>query len=1127
MAITYTYNLQTADNPFIEEDYGLITDTYIDDSQDFGAYLEAGTPNQDSIKYYPTNDVNQYSDSHPSILDGSFDTTVSTMDEGFTEGEPYLDYGLITVFDDRYGFGGISVSEEAEAVTAKSYEPPIDLLLLFSADALKTLVKVWVGTGQVFEIYDKGETRLIRQIIASGQLRFEESTTGALESFTANPPEDKTTFSFTGSATEASVASELVSGLFDITGAGGTKVEFNYGYYGDDADPGTSGQITIVNGVHDGETPQTSYIPDYTGVGIGSVSGILDERITKSYNESSIGLGKDDWRLVTQSPVGFDWGQVAHTPDQRSEDWEYITTQEGFFFPYGKIVIGKDGGLGESGNTRLLYTYIITGAGTSGAITLSGTPLVHPDVDYTPHYGIDRNIGIGTTGIQLSGGCDDIIVRYGYNGTGDIRFTPYVTIGGDLDLSKEIKPPSFDQDPVPTWDTEFGAAATERVTWDPAEGTVLFNATGTANESIISQTPEDVALFRFIGSTIDPDGDPKFTSSEVSQGGTISLNGDLVERTTFDYFGVGITTISGIASTREVGVYGYYGDDRDPGTSGIITVSGSPLENPDTGVTYIPHYGIDKNIGVGTTGIQFPVGPYGFDIVGNPLGGRYYSPIYPGNAGKDGNPGIGTFRLNDDKELTICRALIPYFGSGGFIVTSSAFEAFGNQVDDDVTTTLYQISGVGSCREIQNYGYYGDDADPGTEGIITISGDDTRERIAYDYERAVGSGSFFYSGAASDVQVGYSYEGTGSMFMFDGLVESFGAVPGQNVVLFNATGDAVESYTRATFIGSGTITASGTADSSVSYRETGVARNITLSGESVDKWIPNYPAAGDILIGKKDITCDSVDRLCDFAEEGLISFSRNTAQSTNTALIQISDAAATAEEDLFAFNGSGSITLSGDTVTPLFSYDKEGTGLFQFVGIAQESLTRATYEASGTITALSGVAESVTWNPNEGTILYDLNGSAKTGVEWEYVHVGVGQVNLSGTAETKVERELQVKGQSVLFRLSGELLYPDVRFIPHYRGGGTISILGSSHNKLVKDYEGSGSLFGLASGLEAFSKAPYIGVGTIYLGKYDPNGELANSPGGLAGGGGAGGGGSAGGTEKRAFEPARVYVCII
>ena len=118
------------DNPFIEEDYGLITDTYIDDSQDFGAYLDAGIPNQNSIKYFPENDVNQYSDSHPSILDGSFDTTVSTMDEGFTEGEPYLDYGLITVFDDRYGFGGISVSEEARhcEVIRTSYRSTLTVL---------------------------------------------------------------------------------------------------------------------------------------------------------------------------------------------------------------------------------------------------------------------------------------------------------------------------------------------------------------------------------------------------------------------------------------------------------------------------------------------------------------------------------------------------------------------------------------------------------------------------------------------------------------------------------------------------------------------------------------------------------------------------------------------------------------------------------------------------------------------------------------------------------------------------------------------------------------------------------------------------------------------------------------
>ena len=37
-----------------------------------------------------------------------------------------------------------------------------------------------------------------------------------------------------------------------------------------------------------------------------------------------------------------------------------------------------------------------------GTITIL-EELTHPDIDYTPHYGIEKNIGIGTTGIQISG----------------------------------------------------------------------------------------------------------------------------------------------------------------------------------------------------------------------------------------------------------------------------------------------------------------------------------------------------------------------------------------------------------------------------------------------------------------------------------------------------------------------------------------------------------------------------------------------------------------------------------------------------------------------------------------------------------------------------------------------------
>ena len=100
-----------------------------------------------------------------------------------------------------------------------------------------------------------------------------------------------------------------------------------------------------------------------------------------------------------------------------------------------------------------------------------------------------------------------------------------------------------------------------------------------------------------------------------------------------DKVGTGLASLSGIASCREIANYGYYGDDRDPGTSGLITISGSPLEDPNTGVTYIPHYGIERNIGVGTTGIQIePRTRFGFntgfDADGNERGARYYSNVY-------------------------------------------------------------------------------------------------------------------------------------------------------------------------------------------------------------------------------------------------------------------------------------------------------------------------------------------------------------------------------------------------------------------------------------------------------------------------------------------------------------------
>ena len=101
-----------------------------------------------------------------------------------------------------------------------------------------------------------------------------------------------------------------------------------------------------------------------------------------------------------------------------------------------------------------------------------------------------------------------------------------------------------------------------------------------------------------------------------------------------------------------------------------------------------PHYGIDQNIGVGTTGIKFNIGPFGFDIVGNPVGGRYYITNLSW-CGGIGGPGILVLVpsvLMMIKNLRSVGALLPYSGGGTIIVTGIGSEAYVNQVDDDVTT---------------------------------------------------------------------------------------------------------------------------------------------------------------------------------------------------------------------------------------------------------------------------------------------------------------------------------------------------------------------------------------------------------------------------------------------------------
>ena len=393
---------------------------------------------------------------------------------------------------------------------------------------------------------------------------------GATEKVTFNPPENNQLYSISGSSVEKFVANTPEDTiLFSAGGVGLTKQEWNYGYYGDDNDPGTSGIVTLGAG----SVPTgVSFIVELDGNGSLFSLGEKDESVTWSYNKSSIGFGTEDWGYVYEQAAPVNWGFITDPVGGSDQNWGLITETDFTELPFGTILFDQT----VEGDTRLLYLYQVTGAGTSGGITISGRPLVHPEVDYTPHYGIDQNIGIGTTGIQISGEIETPIRTFAHEASGNIKFLRSVFEGSNLTLDGST--PTFDSDQH-YWDSTQGTAAKESFTGDPPEGVVLYTASGTASETFIAQTPEDVVLFRISGEIEEP----LLTFSEVGIPGIITLTGTGVERQTDDYVGVGIATFVGDAETRPIGVFGQGGTSTD---GGGITILGE-LNHPNIDYTHI------------------------------------------------------------------------------------------------------------------------------------------------------------------------------------------------------------------------------------------------------------------------------------------------------------------------------------------------------------------------------------------------------------------------------------------------------------------------------------------------------------------------------------------------------------
>ena len=139
--------------------------------------------------------------------------------------------------------------------------------------------------------------------------------------------------------------------------------------------------------------------------------------------------------------------------------------------------------------------------------------LNHPQIDFTPHYGIDRNIGI-ETGITLSPSSPG---EYDNPGIVTSRFVPKYTGG-------------------------------------PGVGTDGFFSS--CHMLLVVPMHQSLPMVQFTSSVFTP-------RQGISSGRETGLVDGFTPGTIFG--GPGQVTFKGIAPSRPIQVFGYYGDDKDPG----------------------------------------------------------------------------------------------------------------------------------------------------------------------------------------------------------------------------------------------------------------------------------------------------------------------------------------------------------------------------------------------------------------------------------------------------------------------------------------------------------------------------------------------------------------------------------
>ena len=569
----------------------------------------------------------------------------------------------------------------------------------------------------------------------------------------------------------------------------------------------------------------------------------------------------------------------------------------------------------------------------------------------------------------------------------------------------------------------------ESTTTNPPERTILFTGSGTAGEKQTDRYIGSGNLFTAGGVaetvtvneaatglfTVSGVGIEKHTERYIGTATAITLSGTAVERATQDYTGdTAQYTLSGNAVERQTDDY--------VGSGSLFTASGSA-----EAITSNPPEDTALFVVGGTTGESFTpateIGSGSFTTVGG-HGGQPFAPFITERVLFATQEATGLYTVSGQVEFNY---IVSHIGSGSLFTTGGAAESKTTNIPE--STIIFAATGTVAesttvIAQVQG----------GT--LSTFSGQALIEKVGVA-EEATG---LYTIGGAVEFIYRVRYPGSGNLFTAGGAAEAVG-IAEESTGLYQFQGTGNEAFGRATYIGSGSTSISGTR---VSEKHTEAyladAPEYTLSGE-VDVLVEyHFTGQGNLFTA------------------GGAGESITTNPPEDTALFAI--AGTTGDPTIVKdYVGSGSITISGTVVEKVVQTDDIG-GTITLSGDVVFNV-EYTIPVGGNIFTFGGAAERVTSNPPENIALFAIGGTKDEAFS-PAPYIGSGSTSISGfSIEKHTERYV---GDVAEFAFGGTVLR--VFFLRNNIGSGSIFVAGDGVEKHTERYIGSGDLFTAGGAVE-------------------------------------------------------------